>query len=321
MKIVPMIYRRILSSKGFASFLMLFSIGLFVYLIAPVFLSPDNVRVILWVLPELGIVVIGVTMLMISGEFDLSVGSVFAFCPVVTFILIRLGWNIWLVTILTLLACCMIGAFHAIVTLRIGIPSFITTLGGMMLWRGVTLVFTKGFPPPFPQEAFTLKKVLAGTIGGSIPLPLVYFGVIVLIFWVILERTKFGNWVFATGGNPKAASSRGINVKKVKFVNFVLVSLLAGFSGLIQACRITAALPIAGTGLELNAIASSVVGGTLLTGGTGSIIGSAIGALMIRAIGNALIAIGIPGYWFRVSVGVLIIVAVILNNFFGRLRG
>lgn len=318
-RVIISLGERFLLIKDVTTWLMIFSLILIVFLLSPTFLTFDNIKVLLDVTPELGIVVLGVTMLMISGEFDLSVGSVFAFCPSILIIMIASGLNIWLATILSLLACCMIGALHAIITLRIGIPSFITTLGGMMLWRGIVLVLTGGFPPPFPEEAFPLRELLVGYV-GSIRLSFFYFIVLTLILWVILEQTKWGNWIFATGGNPKAALSRGINPKTVKFANFILVSFLTGLTGIIQACRITAILPNAGTGLELNAIAGAVIGGTQLAGGAGSIIGAAIGALLVRILNNALISVGIPGYWFRVFLGILIIGAVVLNVFFGKLK-
>ena len=137
---------------------------------------------------------------------------------------------------------------------------------------------------------------------------------------MILERTKWGNWIFATGGNLKAASSRGVNPKRVKSVNFVLTSFLAGLGGLIQACRITAILPNAGIGLELNTIVATVIGGAQLTGGVGSIVGATIGGFLVRVINNALISLGIPGYWFRVFVGMLIIGAVVLNLVLASVR-
>lgn len=318
-RVIILLGGRFLLIKDATTWLMVSSIVLGVYLLSSTFLSFDNMSVLLDVTPELGIVVVGVTMLMISGEFDLSVGSIFAFCPTILIIMIASGWNIWLATILSLLACCMIGALHAIITLRIGIPSFITTLGGMMLWRGVVLVLTGGFPPPFPKEAFPLRELVVGYI-GPIRLSFVYFIALVLILWIILERTQWGNWIFATGGNPEATLSRGINPKTVKLVSFMFTSFLAGFSGIIQAFRITAILPNAGTGLELNAIAGAVIGGTQLAGGAGSITGAAIGAFLVRMLNNALISVGIPGYWFRVFLGIFIIGAVVLNVFFGKLR-
>ncbi|HHV62721.1 MAG TPA: ABC transporter permease [Firmicutes bacterium] len=312
----PMLVKRlrgILQVKETSSFIMLLAAVLLFFLLSPRFLSLNNIAVILEALPEVGILAAGVTMLMISGEFDLSVGSVFAFCPVVMVSLADLGLNIWLAMFVSLALCCCIGAFNGLVTLKIKIPSFITTLGGMMLWRGIVLLITEGFPPEFPSEASTLRAVLVGQV-GLIRLSLLYFVALVFILWVVLERTRFGNWTFATGGNPATARVLGIDPRAIKFRNFVLTSFLAGLSGLIQASRLRAVLPSAGQNYELDAIAAAVIGGTQLSGGVGSVIGGAIGALLIRIIDNGLVMAGAPGYWFRVFIAIVLILAVILNT-------
>lgn len=311
------IIKRVLILKVTPSLVMFVPILLVFYIVEPAFLSMDNIEVILAVVPEIGIVVAGVTMLMIAGEFDLSVGSIFCLAPIIDDKLIMAGWNIWLSLIVVLLISAMIGALNGIITLKLRIPSFIATLGTMMIWRGVVLLITKGFPPPFPEVAMPIKRFLAGRI-GSIYISLVWFVVILMILWIVLERTRFGNWMFATGGNVRVARSLGINPNRVKLINFMLVSTLAGFGGLIQAHRLGAILPSTGSGLELEAIAASVIGGTSLFGGIGSIAGSAIGTFLIRVINNGLVMAGVSGYWFRVFIGIVLIIAVIWNQFISR---
>ncbi|MGQ9625623.1 MAG: ABC transporter permease [Anaerolineae bacterium] len=309
--------KSILTVKATPSLIMLFIAIITFYTLEREFLSPDNIKVILAVAPELGIMVLGVAILMITGEFDLSVGSVFGLAPIVYDKLISLKWDIWLALVAVLLICAAIGAANCLITLRLGIPSFITTLGTMMIWRGAILLITQGFPPPFPKEAIPVKNVLAGQV-GPIYLSLIWFVVILLILWIALERTRFGNWTFATGGNVGAARSMGINPNRVKLVNFMLVSFLAGLSGLIQAHRLGAILPSAGEGKELEAIAASVIGGTSLSGGVGGVVGSAIGALLIPIIDNGLVMARVSGYWFRAFIGTVLITAVVLNQFVRR---
>lgn len=309
--------KSILTVKATPSLIMLFIAIITFYTLEREFLSPDNIKVILAVAPELGIMVLGVAILMITGEFDLSVGSIFGLAPIVYDKLIEMDWNIWLALLAALLICAAIGAVNCMITLRLGIPSFITTLGTMMIWRGAILLITQGFPPPFPKEAIPVKNVLAGQV-GPIYLSLIWFAVILLILWVALERTRFGNWTFATGGNVGAARSMGINPNRVKLVNFMLVSFLAGLSGLIQAHRLGAILPSAGEGKELEAIAASVIGGTSLSGGVGGVVGSAIGALLIPIIDNGLVMARVSGYWFRAFIGTVLITAVVLNQFVRR---
>lgn len=305
--------RKILFLKEIGGFVMLGAAALVFYMISPQFLSIDNIQIVLQIVPELGILVTGVTLLMISGEFDLSVGSVFALCPIINIMLISSGWNVYLSAISALIACCGIGALNAAVTLKLRVPSFITTLGAMMIWRGVVLLITGGWPFPFLEKAISVKKLLVGET-GLIRLSLIWYAIIVLVFWIILERSRFGNWMFAVGGNPRGARSLGVNPDMVKAVNFVIASFLAGLSGLIQAYRLEAFLPSAGVGVELDAIASSVIGGASLAGGVGTVIGSVTGAFLIRIIDNGLILAGAPGYWFRVFVGMVLIIALTLNR-------
>jgi len=307
-------FKRVLTVKEVSSLIMLLAVMLIFYLLSPLFLSLDNIQTILVIVPELGIMVAGVTVLMISGEFDLSVGSIFALSPIVMVKLINSGWNLWPATILALALCCGAGLLNGVVTIELGIPSFITTLGTMMIWRGVVLLITKGWPPFFPEEAIPLAQIIVGEV-GFVRLSIIWFGVIILFFWILLERSRFGNWIFATGGNPGTARALGINTKGVKCVNFMMSSFLAGFSGLIQACRLQAVIPSAGSGVELQAIAASVIGGTFLTGGIGSVVGSSIGCFLIRIIDNGLVMARAPGYWFRVFIGMILIIAVVLNIF------
>ena len=305
--------KRVLFLKEIGGLAMLTAAILVFYLISAPFLSIENIRNILEIAPELGILVTGVTLLMISGEFDLSVGSVFALCPIINIMLINCGWNVYLSAIFALLASCGIGALNAIVTLKLRIPSFVATLGAMMVWRGIVLLITSGWPFPFVERAAPFEKILVGKV-SIIRFSLIWYGLIVLVFWIILERSRFGNWMFSVGGNPKAARALGVNPDMVKAVNFVITSFLAGLSGLIQADRLEAFLPSAGVGLELDAIAASVIGGASLAGGVGTVIGSVTGTFLIRSIDNGLVLAGAPGYWFRVFVGIVLVVALALNK-------
>jgi simple sugar transport system permease protein len=309
--------KRILTIKTIPSLIMLVLVTVVFYMLESEFLSIENIEVILAIAPELGVLVLGVTMLMIAGEFDLSVGSVFGLAPIVYDKFIETDWNIWLALIVVLFICAIIGAINCLITLKLDIPSFVTTLGMMMVWRGVILLITQGFPPPFPKEAIPIKNFLAGEV-GPIYLSLIWFAVILLVLWIVLERTGFGNWTFATGGNIGAAKSMGVNANRVKLINFMLVSFLAGLSGLIQAHRLGAVLPSAGQGLELQTIAASVIGGTSLAGGTGSVAGGAVGTFLILIINNGLVMARVSGYWFRVFIGTVLIIAVILNQFVRR---
>lgn len=306
------LFGKILSFKETSTTLMLVVAILIFYTLSPAFLSFYNVRSLLELFPELGIVVMGVTLLMIGGEFDLSVGSVFALSPILVISFFHIGLNPGLATVISLVICALIGAINGIVVIKTGITSFIVTLAAMMFWRGVVLAITHGTPPPVPEEVVSLATFITHWV-GPLRMSFFHFLAIGLILWFVLERTRFGNWTFAVGGKADAARARGINPGRVKIILFMLVSFLAGFAGLIQALRIKAALPSAGEGWALDAIAASVIGGTSLFGGIGSVISGGIGAFLIRIIDNGLVLAGAPGYYFRMFIGVVIVGAVILN--------
>jgi len=302
----------VLAFRELSSLAMLAVVVVIFFVINGDFLSKENITVVLETAPELGIVAVGVTVLMICGEFDLSVGSIFALAPIFTASVMNWGVPAAVSFIGVLIFCGLIGALNGFVTLRFGIPSFITTLGAMMVWRGLVLLVTGGWPPEYPTAADPLKMVLVGQV-GMLYASLLWFLGIVALLWILLERTRFGNWTFATGGNLNAARVMGIPTNRVKMTAFVITSLLAGFAGVVQGFRLGALVPSAGTGLELDTIAASVIGGTYLSGGIGTVIGTIIGTFLIRVIDNGLIMARAPGYWFRVFIGLLTIVAVIIN--------
>jgi simple sugar transport system permease protein len=291
--------------------IVIITIALFVIftLVNKNFLTRDNLFIIVKTIPELGIVAIGMTMLIISGEFDLSVGSTFAFAP---FIMASLTETIGLHPVYSLIIGIIVGVgigfVNGIITTKVGIPSFITTLGTMMAWRGAVLLASAGFPQAF-QRDLPVARFFAGRLSGF-PVQFIWFIVFALIMWVILENTRFGNWTYVTGGNKNAAVALGIPVDRVKVINFMVVGGLAALAGSIQVYRMGSAYSNAGLGMELQAIGATVIGGTMLTGGSGTIIGTIMGTIIIFAVENIIILSGAPAFWFRTFVGVIVIVAV-----------
>ena len=245
------------------------------------FLRIDNMAVIMNILPELGIVALGVAILMISGEFDLSVGAVFAMAPMVTCILAANGIEIWTSMIFALALAVAFGFINATLTLKFRIPSFVTTLGMMFVIRSLTVVISGGFPPPFPEDAPV--ELFTGEL-GPIRASLLWFVLLAIVTSFLMKMTNLGSWIFATGGDEVASKNMGINTNRVKTFSFMLCSLFAGFAGILQTYRMGAALPTLGTGLELEAIAAAVIGGIALTGGVGSVLGAVLGALLIKSI-------------------------------------
>jgi simple sugar transport system permease protein len=270
-------------------------------------------------LPETALVAVGVTLLMISGEFDLSVGSVFALMPMTMAVLVVAGWPFWVAVMLGLMLCALIGFLNGWLTIRFDIPSFITTLGMLFMARSLTVVISGGFPPRIkPGEVPSWIFVGFVDEGGLIRASVLWFIGIAIGMSLLLSRTNFGNWVRATGGFLPAAAAMGIPTGKVKIACFMICSVLAGFAGMIQSLRLNSFLPSLGEGMELQAVAAAVIGGTSLYGGVGSIIGGLIGAILIRVIDNGMVMSQVDGNWFKFAIGALTIFAVVGNAWLRR---
>ena len=284
-----------------------------------VFLSINNVRGVLGLLPETALVAVGVTLLMICGEFDLSVGSVFALMPMTMAVLVVGGTPFWLAVVAGLALCAVIGFLNGWLTIRFDIPSFITTLGMMFMARSLTVVVSGGFPPRIkPGEVPSWAFVGFVDDGGLVRASVLWFAGIAILISLLLAKTNFGNWVRATGGFPPAAAAMGIPIAKVKIACFMICSMLAGFAGMIQSLRLNSFLPSIGEGIELQAVAAAVIGGTSLAGGVGSIVGGLIGATLIRVIDNGMVMSQVDSNWFKFAIGALTILAVVGNAWMRR---
>lgn len=282
-----------------------------------IFLSPDNLRGVLGLLPEVGLIAIGVTILMICGEFDLSVGSVFALVPMSIAIMLNAGVPFFPAVLLGLLIAAAVGFVNGYVTVKFSIPSFITTLGMLFMARSMTVVISGGFPPLLPEVPGWIFTQYVGP-GGLIRMSFIWFVGIAILATILLSLTNFGNWIRSTGGFLEAAASMGIPVDRVKIACFMLCSVLAGFAGLIQVLRLNSPLPSIGIGLELQAVAAAVIGGTALTGGIGTVLGGIVGALLIRIIDNGLVLSQVNANWFQFAIGFLTILAVAGNAWLRR---
>lgn len=280
-----------------------------------VFLNYENLRGVFGLLPEVAMVAIGVTILMIAGEFDISVGSVFALAPMVMAVSLVAGLPFLPAVLLGLLAAAAVGFLNGFITLRFAIPSFITTLGMLFIARSVTVVISGGFPPLLPAD---IPSWIFTTFIGPFRLSMLWFLVIAGFLGLLLSMTNFGNWIKATGGQIDAANAMGIPTTAVKMFCFILCSMLAGFAGIIQVLRLGSPLPSLGEGLELQAVAAAVIGGTSLFGGVGTVLGAIVGALLIRVIDNGLVLSRVDANWFKFAIGALLILAVIANAWLRR---
>lgn len=266
---------------------------------------------------ELGIVAMGVTVLMIGGEFDLSVGSVLGVSSVTVPWLAARGWPVAAAIPVALIVATLIGLINGIIVNRARIPSFIVTLGALFWWRGVLFAVTRGFPIRVDRDdpAFT---IFSARLPSGFNVSIIWFLAVTAVLAFVLVRTRFGNWIFATGGNPKSAEQLGIPTKRVKLVLFSLAGFLAGLAGVIQVGRFSGVDSLRGTTVELEAVAAAVIGGTWLAGGYGSVVGTALGCIMLGVIQNGLVLAGIAGYWYRAFIGLLIVIVVVVNQRGGR---
>lgn len=280
-------------------------------LLAPKFVTLRNLTGVFTIVSELGIITIGVAFLMIAGEFDLSVGSVYALCGFL-FVTLANSFNSVLALIITLVVAACIGFLNGTITLRAGIPSFITTLGTMMFLRGLMLAVTGGRSVVYNGDLI-VPTMLTRFIGRGFRPSHIWFLALALFFSLILTRTRYGNWVFATGGKKEVARAMGINVNRVKVINFMISSVLAGLAGIIVINRFGVANASFGTGMELEAIASAVIGGTFLMGGYGTIIGAFFGAFLVGMMRTGLLMVGAPAYWYQAFVGAILVIAATIN--------
>jgi simple sugar transport system permease protein len=304
---------RLLISKPEFGPLVLLLVMLVVFtLINPAFLSITNIGNALTFTVELGLIALAMTLLMTAGEFDLSVGSVFGFAPVVMWGFFNAGiLPLPAAFALALLIALFIGLVSGLFVTKLGIPSFLVTLGMLLVVRGAALWITSGFPQrTWDAGDQWLAQVLVGDfyIGGlRVYMSLIWFILLAIIFHYLLTRTRFGNWIQATGGNPGAARNRGVPIQRVKIILFMLSAVMAAFAGIISSIRVSAANPNSGTGYELEVIAMVVIGGTVLTGGRGTIIGTVLGVLILRLMRNGIVLIGVPGLAYNIFIGAIIL--------------
>lgn len=311
--------RSLISKPEFGP-LVLFAIELFVFwAINHDFLSPLNISNTLAFTVELGLIALAMTLLMTSGEFDLSVGSVFGFAPVLMWTLYNSGaTSLEVAFVAGILVAGLIGFINGVFVTRLKIPSFLVTLGMLLVVRGTALFVTSGFPQgTWSTGDQWLAKALVGDAHFGpfrLYMSLFWFVLAALVFGYVLTQTKFGNWIQAAGGNANAAKARGVNVDRTKVILFMLTSMVAAFAGIVSSIRTAAANPNSGTGYELEVIAMVVIGGTALTGGRGTIVGTVIGVLILRVMRNGIVLIGVPGLAYNIFIGAIILGMMALHS-------
>lgn len=302
------------STKNFIRDNMGILIGLFVLcivisIINPSFLTSNNLLNILRQTSTNLYLALAMTMIIIIGGIDLSVGSIMAVTGVATTALISsFEFSVFAAVAAGLLVGMLFGAINGYVAATTVIPPFIITLATMNIARGAAYVLTDGKPVRVMSDSF--NSIGSGYVAGILPAPVLYLMILLIICYLIMNKTKLGRYMYAVGGNSEAAKFSGINIKKIKFFAYTFSGLMAAVAGIVLASRMFSGQPTAGDGAELDAIAAVVLGGTSMTGGFGRIGGTVIGALIIGVLSNGLNLMGVSSFWQYIVKGIVIMVAV-----------
>lgn len=283
------------------------------------FLTSDGTVNYLQVAAELGIIVVPVTLLMIAGEFDLSVASVLAAAGIIVgYLTAEEGWAIWTAAVAAIAVAGALGFVNGILVMKTRLPSFIVTLASLFAIRGLTIALTQEamggttIVSNVPREG-ALLDLFAGTFLG-IPASVYWWIALVLVAWYVLARTRFGNWTFGVGGDKESARRLGVPTARLKVTLFVMTASAAGLVGVIQTLLLGSGDVGRGAGLEFVAIAAAVIGGTLLAGGFGSALGAALGALIFGMVSQGIFYTSIDGNWFQLILGVMLLGAAWINH-------
>jgi ribose/xylose/arabinose/galactoside ABC-type transport system permease subunit len=284
------------------------------------FFTTDNLLIVLRNVSMQGVIAFGMTMVIIAGEIDLSVGSAVALsgCLVAWLtgflagppIGMPMPWAVTLAILASLTLGAMVGAVTGLLRVRFGVPTFIATLAWMTILKGAAELITNGFPlMPFPPW----YNFIGGGYVGIIPFPAIIFLLVFAATHFLMNYTSFGQAVYAVGGNAEAARLSGIRVGRVKILAMGIVAGLAALSGVMQSSQLIAGRPDTGTGWELNVISAVIIGGTSLMGGSGTVWGTLIGVVFLGVLGNGMTLMNISEYWQHVVQGALILAAVLIN--------
>lgn len=269
--------------------------------------------------PDIGVVALGIGILMIAGEFDLSIVSVIPFCSYIYTLLIMNGMDPLLAFILIFPIGATFGLINGLLVVSTGLPSFIITLSTMLFWKGLLFGLSHMMPISILKYVSDsiIETILTGQV-GPIPVQIIWFLLFAIILGLLLHQTKFGNWIYATGSNQEAARAMGINVGMVKTICYMIIGVLCAWAAVMQAVRLGSFAATQGIGFELKTIAAVVVGGVSLRGGVGSMLGIVLGIFIIRIVENGLILLQVPVFGVELFIGVAVVVFVLLNTYVNR---
>lgn len=313
--------------EGRAFFALIAIIAVFATL-SPNYFTLSNFLIMSSHVAIYGILAIGMLLVILNGGIDLSVGSILALSGVIAGALMQgveiaqlgviLYPPVWAVVVLTCTLGALVGAVNGILIAAFRVPAFVATLGVMYVARGIALLMTNGLTYNNLSGRPELGNTGFDWIGfnrlGGVPISVLVLASLAILTGLMLSRSSFGRWLYASGGNPRAADLSGVPVKRVQITVYTLSGILSAIAGLVLASQLTSAGPTAGMTYELTAIAAVVIGGAALTGGRGTVRGTMLGAFVIVFLADGLVIIGVSAYWQTVFTGAVIVLAVLMNS-------
>lgn len=300
-----------ISLKKYGIMIAFIVISIIISFITPNFLSTRNILNILRQSSIIGIMAIGTTFVVIGGGFDISVGSLLALsAALVLGLQNQISWPV--AVILVLAVGGLIGFVNGFLTAKINIVSIIATLGMMTILRGLTYLYTQGHPITGQSDSF---RFIGSGYVGIIPFPIILLALMVVAGQFTLSKTKVGRYCCAVGGNKEASRLSGISVDFYHILTFVIGGVMAAMAGIVHASRLNSATPLAGQGYELDAIAATVIGGTSVSGGAGSIIGTLVGVLLLNIVNNMFNLLGVQVYIQYIIKGLIILTVVGIDSY------
>ena len=312
--------KRIVAARESAILLALLTIFIVLSIASPSFIKVSNLLNVGRQIAYLGMMSIGLGLVIITGNIDLSIGSIYGMSAVITAMIMLKTGNTFLAVSIGLAAGVVIGILNGFLTVKVKLPAFITTFGTMNVIRGIALIITNGYPITLFLDGITEETHPAfyfigqGTVFSHIPMQFIIMIIFMIIFGYVLHKTIFGLHIFAVGDSEKAAYASGININMVRTKVFMISAFLSSVAGIANLAFIGSVLPTAGQGLEFETFAAVIIGGTSFAGGEGSIIGILIGVLIMGIIRNGLVLLGVGPFWQVLIIGLITIVAVAYDS-------
>ena len=277
----------------------------------PQFLSLNNITNILRQASYTAVAAVGMTMVIVIGEIDLSAGSLVCASGLTGAMVCKETGNVVLAVLAALAVGLLVGFVNGALCAYGKLPGFIATLASMTVLRGLAYIITGGNSVVWTNEAFTM--IGTGYV-GPVPIPVIIMVLVIIFGWVLTTKLKFGRYIYAVGGNSDASKWSGIAVEKVKIIVYMVMGVLTSIAGLIITARLGSGQPSAGQNFEMDCITAAVVGGTSMSGGRGKVFGTIVGVLLLTVLTNGMSLVGINTYWQQVLKGVIIVVSVLADT-------